>query len=93
MDAFVGPLTREHAPTALEMAWREISERQSQSKLASVDIDLGRVTAVDTASLALILALGRRARRDGFLLRWVHVPDALLHLARLSNVEELIVRP
>jgi phospholipid transport system transporter-binding protein len=54
-------------------------------------IDLGGVTATDSAGLALLLewlSVARSAKRS---LRYENVPIQLQQLARLSEVEELIV--
>jgi phospholipid transport system transporter-binding protein len=54
-------------------------------------IDLGGVTATDSAGLALLLewlSVARDAKRS---LRYENVPIQLQQLARLSEVEELIV--
>jgi len=54
-------------------------------------IDLGGVTATDSAGLALLLewlSVARAAKRS---LRYENVPMQLQQLARLSEVEELLV--
>lgn len=68
-------------------------ERGSQAILAghAAFIDLGGVTATDSAGLALLLewlSVARCAKRS---LRYENVPAQLQQLARLSEVEELLV--
>ena len=53
-------------------------------------IDLGEVTEVDSAGLALLLEWIRSARQKDLSLRLMHLPDKLLALARISEVENLL---
>jgi len=50
-------------------------------------IDLGQVTHVDSAGLALVIEWIRHARSQGGRLTFVHVPDKLLALARISEID------
>lgn len=54
------------------------------------EIDLGQVGAVDSAVVAVLLALKRRAADEGRSLAFVNVPAAIGALARLYGVEELV---
>ncbi|MCW8903443.1 STAS domain-containing protein [Sedimenticola sp.] len=54
-------------------------------------IDLSRVGDVDSSGLALLLEVMERARHHGVALRIRSLPEALLGIARLSNVEKLLL--
>lgn len=53
-------------------------------------IDLGAVTQVDSAALALVIEWLRWARSHGKQLGLVNMPEALRALARISEVESLL---
>jgi phospholipid transport system transporter-binding protein len=55
-----------------------------------LQMDLSAVTAADSAGLALLIDWLACARSAGKRLRYVRVPDALLALARLSDVAPLL---
>jgi phospholipid transport system transporter-binding protein len=56
----------------------------------TVAIDLAQVEASDSAAVSLLLCWLRRAQHDGITLRFSHIPDDLLSLARLYGVAELL---
>lgn len=60
-------------------------------KKESLVIDLSRVGDVDSSGLALLLEVLERARHHGVTLRIRSLPEALLGIARLSNVEKLLL--
>jgi len=53
-------------------------------------VDLGKVEAVDSAAVSLLLSWQRRAQRDRVSLCFSNVPDNLMSLARMYGVAELI---
>ena len=53
-------------------------------------VDLGKVEAVDSAAVSLLLSWLRRAQRDHVSLCFSNVPDNLMSLARMYGVAELI---
>ncbi|MDE2310028.1 MAG: STAS domain-containing protein [Betaproteobacteria bacterium] len=53
-------------------------------------VDLGKVEAVDSAAVSLLLSWLRRAQRDRVSLCFSNVPDNLMSLARMYGVAELI---
>jgi phospholipid transport system transporter-binding protein len=53
-------------------------------------VDLGKVEAVDSAAVSLLLSWLRRAQRDHVSLCFSSVPDNLMSLARMYGVAELI---
>jgi len=54
-------------------------------------IDLAGVTASDSAGLALLIDWLSVAKNAGRTLRFENVPSQLQQLARLSEVEELLI--
>lgn len=56
-------------------------------------IDLGSVTTSDSAGLALLIEWLSVAKAAGRALRFENIPSQLNQLARLSEVEELLVPP
>jgi len=68
--------------------------QQSRSELGGSDtaqIDLGQVTNVDSAGLALVIEWIGWARERGKRLVLLNLPDKLLALARISDLDELLV--
>ena len=57
---------------------------------SAITLDLGAVTNVDSAGLALLLEWLRRARAARRALSFEGVPDKLRDIARLSGVEDLL---
>ena len=53
-------------------------------------VDLGKVEAVDSAAVSLLLSWLRRAQRDNVSLSFSNVPDNLISLARMYGVDKLI---
>jgi phospholipid transport system transporter-binding protein len=65
----------------------------SQSVFAgqtAMTVDLGEVTSVDSAGLALLLEWLRRARRDGCSVKYTGLPDKLVAIAKLSGVNAML---
>ena len=54
------------------------------------EYDLGTLTQVDSASVAVMLAWQRAAVRSGRRLRFLNVPSDLVNLADLYGVTELL---
>ena len=79
-----GPLTMDSAATMLAAS--------AEAALPATGvIDLERIEAVDSASVALLLAWKRRAAVEGKPLAFAHLPPSLASLAQLYGVEELLV--
>lgn len=57
---------------------------------AGLVVDLGKVEAVDSAAVSLLLSWLRRAQRGQVTLCFSNVPENLLSLARLYGVAELL---
>ena len=86
--AVEGPLTFATARSARDLA-RPILAAGGPAPL---EIDCARITASDSAGLAVLLDWLRTARRAGRQLRYSHLPEGLVALARISEVEELLTR-
>ena len=53
-------------------------------------IDLREVTHCDSAGLALLLEWLDRGQAKGAQIRFRHLPESLLRIARLSNLDSLL---
>jgi ABC-type transporter Mla MlaB component len=53
-------------------------------------IDFTRVTRVDSTALALLIELKRNAASKKREISFIYLPEALLTIARLSQVEDLL---
>jgi len=80
-----GPVTLANAAQVLEEGRRHFAE-------GARTVDLGEVTELDSAALALALAWLRDARAAKRELAFANLPQALQALARLYGVEELLFR-
>jgi phospholipid transport system transporter-binding protein len=54
-------------------------------------IDLAEVSQTDSAALALLLEWMEQGRRRGVQVHFTNLPDSLMGIARLSNVERLLL--
>lgn len=57
---------------------------------SSIQLDLGDIDHADSAGLALLLEWMDIARAAGGSLSLKHIPDSLLDIARMSNLEALL---
>jgi phospholipid transport system transporter-binding protein len=80
---YAGTLTFENAEAVLEAANALPLPTQGVA-------DLGGLVHVDSAALAVMLALKRRAEADGAQLAFASVPDTLVSLARVYGVDALV---
>ena len=67
--------------------------QQSQalfSGAGSIEVDLGDVTKVDSAALALLIEWMRQARRRGQHIHFTGMPPRLRALAKLSGVADFL---
>jgi phospholipid transport system transporter-binding protein len=81
-----GDVTIDTAPDLLEAGRSEVRD-------GAVLVDCAGVGEVDSAAVALVLALAREARAAGRTLDFVAVPRALQQLAELYGVAEFVFRP
>ncbi len=79
-------LTNDEAATVLEAALAAVRSGDTQ-------IDLGAVQHVDSAAVALLLALKREAQARNAALAFINVPSALVSLANLYGVDGLLGCP
>lgn len=56
----------------------------------AIDVDVAALEAIDSATLAVLLAWAARAARAGIALRLSHAPPDLKALAQLCDVEPLL---
>ncbi|WP_456374338.1 STAS domain-containing protein [Thiolapillus sp.] len=75
--------------TSIPRLWPEMARRIRAS--SELTISLGGVRKTSSAALALLLQGLEEARKVGCSLRYVDIPDDLLALARVSNVEKLLL--
>ncbi len=83
--ALSGPLVFSTASELLEVS------RGLFAGSSAVSIDLGGVTKVDSAGLALLLEWLRWGWAEGRTVRFTTLPEKLLAIARLSGVEDMLV--
>ena len=81
-----GPLTFVTARQARTLGVQRLSEASEQA----LQIDCGGVTACDSAGLAVLLDWLAVARGAGRSLRYLRLPQDLVALARISEVETLL---
>ena len=85
-----GPRITVSGPVTLANATRLLDEGRQHLAEGARTVDLGEVTELDSALLALILAWLRDARAAKRELTFANVPQSLQTLARLYGVEELL---
>ena len=83
-----GPLTFASV-AALDARARELAARLP----AQARVDLAQVTRIDSAGVAFLVALWRRAREQGASLVFESVPDSLYPLLQLYDLESIITGP
>jgi phospholipid transport system transporter-binding protein len=67
-----------------------VDSRRAFEREPKIEVDLAGVSSSDSAALALLIEWLRSARRRGAEIRFVGVPDQLVALARLSDLEPLL---
>lgn len=106
--ALTGPLTRAEAlerlawlsgcleqqvvPHSRTVSGSDPEAASSPPSHHPVCIDLSGLTRVDTAAVAVMLALERKARVAGLSLLWQGIPASLVALLHLSSVAPLFQR-
>ena len=83
--ALSGPLVFSTASELLDVS------RGLFAGCSAISIDLGGVTRVDSAGLALLLEWLRWGWAEGRSVRFTALPEKLLAIARLSGVEDMLV--
>jgi phospholipid transport system transporter-binding protein len=94
------PVLRSEGPGQLALSGPLVFDTANQLLDASrgmfagnttIAIDLGGVTRIDSAGLALLLEWLRWGSSEGRTVHFRALPDKLLAIARLSGVEEMLV--
>ena len=57
---------------------------------SDISVDVARLEAVDSATLAVLLAWSARAQEAGQRIRYTGIPDGLRALAHLCDAEPLL---
>lgn len=83
-----GPMTMQTVAGLLESGRALCSEKRTSQGWV---VDFSRVTAVDSAALALVLDWMRAAKGCGHLLRFVGVPASLHALIALYDLGDILV--
>ena len=65
-------------------------ERFRQCGARSCEVDCSAITRSDSAGLSVLVDWLALAKNDGRSLRYVNLPEGLLAIARISEVEELL---
>ena len=82
------PVLRSEGPGQLALSGPLVFSTAGGS---AISIDLGGVTRVDSAGLALLLEWLRWGWAEGRAVRFTALPEKLLAIARLSGVEDMLV--
>ena len=80
-----GSLTIATVPALFETGLQRLAIEDFQ-------VDLSQVDAVDSAGVSMLLGWTRAALRTGHSLRVKGLPESLLSLARLYNVDDLLTQ-
>ena len=76
--------------TTARQARVEGLEKFQQCGARSCEVDCSGITKSDSAGLSVLLDWLALAKRDGRSLRYVKLPEGLIALAKISEVEELL---
>ena len=66
------------------------SQKQFSLDVLSIKIDFQRIKRVDSSVLSLLIEWKRLAKKRGSSVQFIHVPEAILRLASLSQVEQML---
>ena len=75
---------------SVQQIWLQLKMKLKEMPRANIDIDLIEVQRVDSACLALFLALTRLAKQQGKSLHFKNIPDKMRALAKVSGVQALL---
>jgi phospholipid transport system transporter-binding protein len=81
-----GPLTFADARVARQLGLQALAGATREA----LQIDCALVTAADSAGLAVLLDWLAAAKRSGRSLHFAHLPEGLLALGRISEVDQLL---
>ncbi|MCY4177050.1 MAG: STAS domain-containing protein [Endozoicomonadaceae bacterium] len=86
--SFLGPVTFQ---TAGELEVKGVFFIK-YCQFKTIIVDLSSITAADSSALALMLSWYREATDTGIQIVFKHVPDFLLKLSSLCNVDKILFR-
>lgn len=81
-----GPLNRETVPNAWPQQSRDLSDISGKD----IQLDLHKVSHIDTAGLAWLVHVYKECRQRSLALTIINSPPSLHKLAKISNVEALL---
>ena len=86
---------RSHVRGSLTFATARKAREEGREKFRecaarACEVDCSGISASDSAGLTVLLDWLALAKRDGRSLRYVNLPEGLLAIARISEVEELL---
>ena len=84
--ALTGAVNKDTVPELVDSGWASLA---SQS-VGSLVVDLSDVRQADSSALAMLISWVRRARQDGKVLTFDHIPEELMALARVCGMDELL---
>jgi phospholipid transport system transporter-binding protein len=82
-----GPMTFSTAASLLRQSRQAFGERAGREP---IELDLAQVTSADSAGLALLIEWASWTRRGSAGIRFLHMPEQLCAIARLSEAEDLL---
>ena len=77
------------APELVRQA-KNFFKTQQQGESASVEIDLSKVDACNSAGLALMLEIAKDAKANNIEMKFINLPGTLLTIAKAYGVESEI---
>lgn len=84
------PLQGELTFTTVARLWENSDALLAQG--TDLVIDLQTVTRADSAGLALLMGLMRKAQQHGKSLKFANIPEKLLAIARVSGVASFLTQ-
>jgi len=86
---------RSHVRGSLTFATARRAREEGAGKFQSCsarscEVDCSGITASDSAGLTVLLEWMALAKRDGRSLRYVNLPEGLLAIARISDLDEFL---
>ena len=94
-EIFAGADGRSHVRgsltfTTARRAREEGAEKFRGCSARSCEVDCSGITASDSAGLTVLLDWIAHAKRDGRALRYMNLPEGLLAIARISDLDEFL---
>jgi len=80
-----GELNMQSVPALAETARTLLAQVQGD-----LEVDLSGVSRADSAAIALLIDLQRQARRRKHGIRFLHLPEQLSQILRLSELHEIL---